>query len=246
MREVYQNLRKAFYALVPARCILCGAPGQACLDLCLACEGALPWNLRCCGRCGLPLETAAPLCGPCLRDPPPFESTLAPWVYAHPIDHLLMRYKFGAQLAMGDVLARLLAVRLAAQLHAQAQKGRVSCLVPVPLSRLRLRQRGFNQAWEMARLLAHQCGIPARAGALRRVRHTLAQSGLGAGARQRNVRRAFVAEPRWIRGLDVILVDDVMTTGATARACALALREAGAASVRVCVVARAPRTGQSA
>ena len=114
--------------------------------------------------------------------------------------------------------------------------------VPVPLARERLRERGYNPAWELARRLAREAGLEACADALFRVRDTGHQLGLPRRARSANLRDAFVVAPHragWVRGAHLALVDDVMTTGATAEAAVRALLAAGAADVRVWVVARA-------
>jgi ComF family protein len=114
-------------------------------------------------------------------------------------------------------------------------------LVPVPLHRSRLRTRGFNQALLLARALGRRRGLPVVAKALARVRATTAQSGLGASERRRNLQGAFVVRrPGAIRGHSVVLIDDVLTTGATADGCARALRAAGATTVDVYTVGRAP------
>jgi len=223
---------RALHALLPPRCLLCAAPGDAGLDLCGACRSALPWNRTACARCGLPLTLAAPACGHCLRAPPPFAATVAPWVYAFPLDRLLPRLKFHGDLAAGALVATLWAEALRSAPPPQA-------LVPVPLHRDRLRERGYDQALELARPLARGLGVPLRADALRRTRATSAQSALAAGARRRNVRGAFAVGGRALPA-HVALVDDVMTTGATLGECARVLRAAGVARVDVWVVARVP------
>ena len=220
------------HALLPPRCLVCTEPGADGIDLCAACREALPWNRCACARCGLPLALAAPACPACLRRPPPFAATAAVFRYGFPLDRLVPRFKFHGDLAAGALLAGLLAPTLAAAPRPQA-------LVPVPLHRRRLRERGYDQALELARPLARALDVPLLADALRRTRATAAQSTLRAGARRRNVRGAFgvSASARW--PAHVALVDDVMTTGATLRECARVLRAAGVARVDVWVAARA-------
>src|SRR5690348_2500091 len=135
------------HALLPLRCLLCGARGESGLDLCAACLAELPRNERCCARCALPLETPAPLCGRCVRRAPPWDSAWAPFRYAYPLDRLEARFKFGADLAAGRLLASLWNA-----LHAPGE--RPQAIVPVPLHRSRLRSRGYNQALEIATPLA--------------------------------------------------------------------------------------------
>jgi ComF family protein len=218
-------------ALIPPRCLLCEARGQAGVDLCPACTRALPWLGPACPRCALPLAHAG-VCGSCLRQPPPLDAVHACLRYAAPVDHLLPRFKFHNDLAAGRLLATLMARR------APALDGDV-VLVPVPLHPRRLRQRGYDQALELARPLAHQLDLALAPSLLRRVAHTQAQSGLDARARRRNLRAAFgvtTAQPP----PRVVLVDDVMTTGATLQAATRALRRAGVIQVQAWVCARTP------
>jgi len=219
--------------LFPPRCLVCGEPGHAQRDLCPACTAALPWMAAACRRCALPLppgEPADALCGACQRLRSPLESVQAAFVYAAPVDGLLRRFKFHRDLAAGRLLAQLAGDRLAAVERPQA-------LVPVPLHLSRLRQRGYDQALELARPLARTLRLPLMDG-LHRVRATTAQSELNAAARHRNLRAAFIA--RGPLPAHVALVDDVMTTGATLHAAAGALRRAGVARVDAWVCARVP------
>jgi ComF family protein len=205
------------------------------------CLDVLPFNHACCMRCALPLAHADAHCGRCLRRAPPFARTLAPLRYDYPIDRLIAAFKFQGNLAAGKALCAPLrdsVLRAATASH---------LLLPVPLHRTRLAARGFNQAWEIARHLAHAFDWPARADVLTRTRPTLAQAGLDARARRHNVRDAFAVAIS-LRGQHVALVDDVITTGATVRECARVLRAAGAASVCVLALARAagPNVGAGA
>jgi ComF family protein len=223
--------------LLPPRCLLCGGAGDAGQDLCAGCRADLPLNHSACARCALPLPSPAPLCGRCLKHPPPWSAAAAPLVYADPVDRLLLRYKFAGQLPAGALLAEL----MAAGLERHRACAAVDLVVPVPLHASRLAERGYNQAWELARQVARSLERPADPRVLERTRATTAQAGLTATARRRNVRDAFRARPA-VRGLRVALVDDVVTTGATVRAATLALRAAGAVDVVVWAVARAPRS----
>ncbi|MGH8400233.1 MAG: ComF family protein [Gammaproteobacteria bacterium] len=153
--------------------------------------------------------------------------------YAWPLDHLIQRFKFKADLATGQLLGNLLAGFLAA-----ADSPRPDCLIPVPLHPSRLRERGFNQALELARPVSRRLQVPLASGLCRRVRQTEAQSRLDAKSRQRNLQGAFEVTPG-VAGLDVAILDDVVTTGATVAALALALRETGAREVRIWSLARA-------
>ncbi len=217
--------------LLPARCLLCREPGDRGRDLCAACCSGLPWAQTACPRCGRPLPAGGLACGRCPALASPSAQTRAALLYQPPVDHLLRRFKFHGDLAAGAVLAALMADALATADRPQA-------LVPVPLHRARLRQRGYDQALELARPLAAAFGLPLHSRLLQRVRATAPQSELGAADRQRNVRGAFSAGPTPLRHL--ALVDDVMTTGATAQAAARALQVAGVARVDIWVCARVP------
>jgi ComF family protein len=219
-------VQAALRVLLPLRCLVCGDPGHDGLDLCDACLVALPWAGRACLRCALPLpDTALIVCGTCREEVPPQAATHASLLYLPPVDQLLVRYKFHQDLAAGRLLAQLM----------QRAPPPWWCppLVPVPLHNRRLRQRGYNQAGELCRLLP----MPVWQGLYRR-RHTAPQSERTAEQRRENLFDAFA-----VRGpvpTRLTVVDDVMTTGSTVMEVAETLRLAGAAEVRVWVCARAP------
>ena len=229
--------------LCPPRCLVCREPGAAGRDLCGDCAEVLPWNRGACARCAIPLPALAsqhdgddgdaPVCGACLRRAPPLAAVHAAFVYAFPLDRLLPRFKFHHDLAAG----RLLAQGMADAFHALPLP---DALIPVPLHRVRLRDRGYDQALELAKPLARALAIPLRDRALSRIRCTLPQSELDARGRRRNLRGAFAVASKVALPVHVALVDDVMTTGATLHAAAAALRHAGANRVDAWVCARVP------
>jgi ComF family protein len=223
----------------PATCLLCDAPADTAHALCSACQDELPWLGTHCSVCALPLPAAGLTCAPCLRRPPSFARVEAPWRYAFPVDALITRFKHHSAWPLGRLLGELLAEHLR---HAHLEGlARPDLLLPVPLARARLRRRGFNQAALLARWLGDALRIAAREDLLRRPQDTAAQQGLDAAARRRNLRGAFdVADPQAIAGRHVALVDDVLTTGATAEALARLLLKAGAARVDVYCLARTP------
>ena len=232
-----QGLAQLQQAL-PSECAVCGRwPAQrVCADCTARWAAAQPR----CRRCALPLPGGASECGTCLRAPPAFDSAWAAVDYGYPWSLLLAQLKFqqdpGAALALAQLLARVPGV---AQALAAAQ-----CIVPVPLSAQRLRERGFNQAALLGRALARLPQAPECAHLLVRTRHTPAQSGLQRDLRLRNLRAAFDVPARSaarIAGRRVVLVDDIMTTGATLDAAARALRRAGAIHICAMVVARTQR-----
>ena len=178
----------------------------------------------------------APACGDCLRDGPPFEHTVCVADYSFPWDHLIVEFKFHGRPELAGVLSQHL-------LHAVQRAGQPlpALVVPVPLSAARLAERGYNQAWELAKRTAAALGLRADATLLQRPLDSAHQAVLSRSERQRNMRTAFMADPRRRAPLQdrrVALVDDVMTTGATAREAAAVLVRAGAAAVDLWVLAR--------
>lgn len=220
--------------LAPARCHLCGSLGQA--PVCRACAAGLPWNRGACRACALPVAGFASgwdVCGACLADAPPQDSTWAAFTYGTPVAQHLVGLKFHGRLASAHVLGVLMAERLA-----RRPQPLPDVLMPVPLHPARLRRRGYNQAAELARELGRRLAIPVEPTLARRVRPTGEQTRLDATARRRNVRGAFLVED-CVAGRHVAILDDVITTGATAAELARAARSAGAAQVEVWAAARA-------
>lgn len=220
-------------ARLPARCLLCGARAHTGIGLCAACAAEMLRNASCCARCALPLATPAALCGRCLKRAPPWDAAWVPFRYAWPLAGLEARFKFGGELAAGRVLAQ-------SWLATPAPATLPEAIVPVPLHRARLRQRGYNQALELAKPLAAAFGIPLLRDALQRTRATGAQTDLSAIQRRRNVRGAFALRDPASLPAHVALLDDVFTTGATLGECARVLKRAGVARVDVWALARAP------
>jgi ComF family protein len=216
----------------PPRCLLCGAPGEAPHDLCAGCRADLPQTGPACPQCALP-NTAGVLCGQCLQKPPSYDRIFAPWHYAAPADHLVKVLKFRGQLQPAQLMGALLAERLA-----RLDGPRPGCLIPVPLHAGRLRERGFNQAVELARPIAQRLGLTLDTRSCERSRATAAQSTLPARQRAANLRGAFrVLHPPVAR--HVALVDDVVTTGHTVNELAKALKRVGVERVEVWAFARA-------
>jgi ComF family protein len=218
--------------LFPPTCVLCGRMGAADYDLCHACLADLPYNSPSCQRCALPLPTEG-LCGRCLRHPPPYVRSFALFRYAAPVDHLLTGLKFHHRLCLSRLLGDLMANVLAS-----ADRPLPELLVPVPLHRTRLRERGYNQALELALPIAKRLDIPLERQRCQRVRATFPQTRLSARDRRLNIKGAFRVAGT-IEAHRVAIVDDVVTTGHTVRELARALRRAGAGEVEVWSCARA-------
>jgi ComF family protein len=229
-------------ALLPDSCHICQLPlvEAARAPLCDECRAAVAaWRpaLRC-PRCAASFRTpeaaAAGECGDCRRDPPAFDRAEAGGLYAGELRRAVHLFKYGGMTPLADALGGRAAAALAA-----AGWGGYEALVPTPLHWRRRWQRRFNQADLLARAIGRASGLPVEP-LLRRTRATPPQARLAASARHASLRGAFAAaDPERVRGRRLIVVDDVMTTGATLDACARALRRAGAASVAALVAARA-------
>jgi ComF family protein len=212
--------------VLPQRCLLCGA-ASAGAPVCVACSVELPRLTASCPQCALP--SSGGVCGRCLRRPPAFDASAAVLPYAFPVDRLVQAYKYRARLGLAGYFSRLVVDAL--------PRPQADCVFAVPMHPSALRSRGFNQAMMLARSLARAWGLPCRMDGLRRIADGPAQASLSGLARRRNVRRAFVCDVD-LAGQAVLVVDDVMTTGATLEAVARCLRRAGALRVENVVVAR--------
>jgi len=224
-------------SLLPRSCIFCGLKGgeQAC---CEGCRADLLWITSPCHCCGAPLPRGHPLdyCVGCRMSTGADLRMRSALVYEYPLDRVIAGAKFRQRLDFAAALGGLLGDYLcgpAGMLPAEFP----DVIVPVPLHRRRLAARGFNQAAEIATPVAQRFGVSLRHDVCARVRHTIEQMTLTGHARRRNLVGAFIAR-RELSGLRVAIVDDVLTTGSTARAVATAVMEAGAHSTQIWTVAR--------
>jgi ComF family protein len=184
--------------------------------------------------CALPVLDHDTHCGDCIKRPHAFDRTIVACDYVAPLDQLVLSLKFGHRLAVAKALAKLLIQTL----HQQVLP---DLFIAVPLSRQRLAQRGFNQALEIAKPLAHALHRPLYAHVLHRIRDTKEQALLHPKQRQKNIKHAFsIHDADKIRGCHIGVVDDVMTTGATLNEVATCLKKHGAAQVTNIVFARTP------
>jgi ComF family protein len=205
-----------------------------------------------CARCGIRLGVAAPACGDCLAQPPPYRQTVCAVDYGFPWSGVIAEFKFRQQPEWASALAGLLQAAVQAGMQrtvgaAQApanQPALPQAVLPVPLAPGRLAERGYNQAWELARRVAAGLGLTARADVLLRpLDSDIHQAQLDRASRQRQLQGSFMVAPAArpaLQGLHLALVDDVMTTGSTAAAAAAALLQAGAGRVDLWVLARTP------
>ena len=217
---------------LPGQCAVCRAwPAQ---PVCESCVSRFGQPRTRCRRCALPVPEGVAECGRCLREPPPLDTCHAAVVYGYPWSALITQFKFHGQPGW----ARTFAALMRSAESVQQAITQADFLVPMPLSRERLAERGFNQALLLARALAPP---KARSDVLLRIRHTAAQTALDRRARLANVEGAFAVEPSLagsLHGRHVVLIDDVMTSGASVFSAAAALRRAGVADVAAVVMAR--------
>lgn len=216
----------------PSRhCMLCGTFTSK--DICLHCNSDLPRIESSCQHCGIPLLHDG-LCGDCLIAPPMFSRCIAALRYEPPISHLVGAFKYQSNFNHGRILSQLLIERLR-----QEDTQSIAALIPVPLHWRRRWQRGFNQTEIIADELSRALQLPMQTRWLRKIRSGTPQQHLDAEARHSNLRDAFACK-RDLTNLHLAVIDDVVTTGATANAIARILRKRGAASVQIWALARTP------
>lgn len=216
--------------IVGNTCLLCHSDcGEQ--PLCLECTADLPLPAKAtCPVCG-EQTTHGERCGACLKDAPHFDRATTAFVYDFPVDRLIHALKYGHQLAIAPWLGRCITPGI---------RQDVDLIIPLPLHPERLRERGFNQSMEIARTIGQHLRLPVDHDTLFRTRPTPSQAGLVLKARHRNVKGAFECTAD-LTGRHVLLVDDVMTSGATANECARVLKLHGASEVSIAVAARAQK-----
>jgi ComF family protein len=221
--------------LFPSRCLICGDSGIDGKDICLSCLQQLALNIPCCPCCAEPLPSAraaGSTCGSCSAKAPPFRKIIAPWRYAAPLDDLIQSLKFQGQLAVARLLGELLAEQI-------PPGARPTLLLPVPQHPRQLKKKGFNHASEITLFLSKASGIPWSPWLLTKTRETASQHDLPRKERLGNLRNCFRFDNR-SEHAHVAIIDDIVTTGATAREVALALRRAGVEDVEIWAIARTP------
>lgn len=235
-----QQLAASIDLLLPPSCLLCGQLLQTSRDaqsFCVDCQAAmLPLSSAHCRCCAQPFPSATSnhLCGSCLKRPPSFSIVHAAGIYQGSIKDAVHQLKYRNQLTLAKPLGQLLGKVIAATGNGFVPDQ----IIPVPLHPHRLRERGYNQALEVARPIAQQLGLPIDTTLLQRSRKTEQQQGLSATERKSNLRNAFTLVSK-APALKVLLIDDVMTTGETVRECSRTLLAGGVAEIQVAVVGRA-------
>jgi len=227
--------------ILPEKCFLCQISHaiNPKTGLCLGCIKNLPWLQQSCQRCSLPLNSTntLQLCGQCQTKAPAFDASHCLFHYETPIDRLVSRFKFNQQLSYSRLFGQLMAEHINDRYQGTTLP---DIVIPVPLHKSRLRERGFNQAQEIARICARELDLPLETKQCQRDKDTAHQLGLSAIERRRNLRRAFSSKA-FPTGSRVALVDDVMTTGTTLAELAACLKKAGCQEVHLWCIARAYR-----
>ena len=224
-----KNLNTAFESILPSRCNLCLAPDRG--GYCLRCQSLLPWLEHGCQQCGQELP-AGEICGTCQSNPAAFDNSVVPFRYLDPISSHIQHLKYDRRLAVAPALGKILAMQVIKQTDKLPD-----ALIPVPLHRGRLKQRGFNQANLIAESVGRLLGIPVDYRVISREKETKSQTNLDRRSREENVRNAFAVDV--IGRYDAIaVIDDVITSGATISAVCSALRRNGYTNISAWAVAR--------
>ncbi len=238
-------LRQVVDFALPPRCPGCGVVTPEQHSFCLGCWSALTFlGQPCCARCALPFEYdggAEAECAACIADPPPFDRMRAAVAYGEIARGVALKLKYRGRIGVAETLAKFMARHL---VEGEGDERILRILVPVPLHRWRIWKRGYNQSALIAAALGRRAGVDVELGLLERTKATPPLKGMGPRERAAAVRGAFrvaAAHKEGLRGRSVILVDDVFTSGATAGACARALRKAGAVRVDIICWARVVR-----
>lgn len=213
-------------------CTLCASHDGGDLGICKSCLHDLPrHDAPQCPQCALPTDGS--ICGNCISSPPDFNATHALFTYDYPVDALLQHYKYKETLHLANTFSALMVSK---QLIAHHRKP-IDLIIPMPMHAKRLKERGFNHALEIARLLSRQLQIPLDYTTCQRTKHTPPQASLHLKERFKNIRGVFNCQQK-LPDLRIAIVDDVMTTGASLNELAKTLKQAGAAHVECWVIAR--------
>ena len=219
---------------IGSSCVLCNATVKRKISLCEACEADLPIISHACSRCGIPLSESLDVCGECLKLTPMVDYNLSLYHYETPVDYLIGELKFNKKLSYADILGYL----LAKELLKKEQENFPEIILPVPLYKSRLVERGFNQSLEIARVVSRELKVPIDYKLMKKYKTTQAQSTLKLNQRKSNIKGSFKLEkiPPYQH---VVIIDDVVTTGATSNELATVLKAAGIKKVGVWSIARA-------
>ncbi len=222
------NLDNLSNALFKQNCLLCASPQANIHALCIACQHELPLHpSSSCPQCGLASD--GNICGRCISSPPDFDATQAVFLYAYPINAMMQRYKYGSMLNLSQTFGQLLSEKILLK--------SVDLVIPMPMHPARIKERGFNQAHEIAKVLTKNHAEKLDYKSVIRQKLTPPQASLPLKERVKNIKGAFKVEAH-LTGKRIAIVDDVMTTGASLNELAKMLKRAGASHVECWVVAR--------
>ena len=229
-RHIYLNIRHKIRSLInPALCQICAIPVTSHRDYCPHCWSEFARIPNACNLCGLPNHAKGSVCPVCLLHPPPWQRMIAPLSFNGHTKNEIHRFKYQHQLQVAQMLLHTL--------HASFDKQDIQVLIPVPLHKSRLLERGYNQSEEITRVLSEYLDIPIDRSCLRRVRATQPQAGLSPGKRRQNIRQAFEYLPQQPYH-KVAVVDDVITSGSTMTEICRLLRRKGVQHIQVWSLAR--------
>lgn len=226
-------IKKIALSLLPTNCPLCGMKSHH-AGCCQACEMDLPWLNHACARCGYSLAFDSPACGRCLKRLPPYDNTVALFRYESPIDYLILAVKFNKNLAYARIIGEMMSKKIQAHYDPDHMP---DIILPVPLHPERLKERGFNQALEIARPISKKLNIPLSINDCVRVIETKPQATVSADKRKQNIKNAFTLT-RTINAKHIAIFDDVVTTGSTVAEITRVLKKHGVQQVDIWCCAR--------
>ena len=223
-------------AIFKQHCLLCASSEANNQAICAACLADLPWYPQTsCPQCGL--ASNGMVCGSCLNSQPDFDATKAVFLYAYPIDAMMLRYKYGNMLNLGNTFGEFLAEKIVLENHFK----NIDLIIPMPMHPQRLKERGFNQALEIAKVLTKNCKEKLDYKSIERIKLTPPQASLPLKERVKNIKGAFKVNANKLdklQGKRIAIIDDVMTTGASLNELAKTLKNAGTSHVECWVIAR--------
>ena len=229
MRHKIASIAQTFR--LPAICSLCNQYHRSTLAICEPCYELLTRLNSACRHCAMPLPDAIfPVCGQCLRKKPAIDDVFTAYRFEEPLRTLLHEFKYHQGFYLRTFMAQLMLDALSCAAY------KTECLIPIPMHRLRIQQRGFNHAAELTKYLGRRLKIPFDLSACQKIRHTEPQAGLSSKQRRKNIRKAFSASPQPYQ--HVTLIDDLLTTGSTANELAQTLKNNGVARVDLWCCAR--------
>lgn len=239
LQLILQNLRHFIELVLPAQCLLCCLPSNNKL-ICTHCHAVLIQDRPCCQHCGLSLPKSQPFCGDCLKQFHLFTQLHALADYQKPYPTLIKKFKYKKQLIYGELLAFLLIKSIIRNISFQ-QIAQIDYLLPAPLHKQKHQQRGFNQAQLLAQQISRQLHLPVLLDTVKRHKQTLAQEGLSLQKREANLKNAFTIHPEQktkLSGSYIVIIDDVVTTGATVNNLCQVLLQAGVGRIDVWCICR--------